>query len=307
MVESNTSAKELSGLQAMKNIERKIEKKKLQDAYLCFLDEREFFEAPPEFPLSYDLCDLVREKKWKCVPFIEIKISEELRETISQLNAWHYNLINLEIWLNVLRRYNEEDKWLILYNLVENIVFFCLFQPSSTRDRLGLIATNAIHYANLSIDPQYKDIMDQDKRKNPNVSLLRSDCEKQLSRLGNKFVSYTTFEQKLQAMDSEIYRIKTYNFRNLASHRIAPRFEIGHTDFIKRSRVPSSELVQQCDGSYSIIEDPTRKVVSYGIGWTSPLTLNETHRINKEECILAISAFNAYQDLLKELLNNLES
>ena len=291
----------------MENFERKIERKKLQDAYLYFLNEREFFQSPSEFPLSYDLCNLIKEKKWKCVPFIEIKISEELRETINLLNSWRHNLINLEIWLNVLKRYNEKDTWLILYNLVENIVFFCLFQPSSTRDRLGLIATNAIHYANLSIDPQYKDILDQDKKKNPNFPLQRLECEKQLRRLGNKLVSYTTFEQKFQAMDSEKYRIKTYNFRNLSSHRIAPRFEIGHTDFIKRSIVPNSELVQQCDGLYSTIEDPTHKVVRYDMSWTSPLNLRETQKINKEECMLAISAFNAYQDLLKELLNNFES
>jgi len=100
----------------MESIEAKIEKKKLQDAYLYFLDERESFKSPSEFPLSYNFCELIKEKKWKSVPFIEIKISEELRETINLLNFWHYNLINWEIWLNVLEKYNEHDAWLILYN-----------------------------------------------------------------------------------------------------------------------------------------------------------------------------------------------
>lgn len=283
-----------------------MERKIFETAYLHFLEEREIRKPMDGYPLSYNLCDSIEDGEWKNgIPFINLMVSGELRETINLLNSWCRHLTSWAVWIKVLEKYNEQDSWLIRDHFVESIVFLCMFQSSSTRDRLGAIATNAIHQANLCVDSEYRDRLDQDK--NSNIPLPRKKREKQLKHLGQRWKNYGAFEEQLEKMDSKKYRDITRDFRNLASHEIAPRFECGHTKFVTRSIVPKSEMIKLPDGLFQVVNHPKTKAVSYGFGGTPPLSLCEMHEANEKEYILAVSVFNAYQDILTELLNALAS
>ncbi|MBK7324868.1 MAG: hypothetical protein IPI89_01630 [Propionivibrio sp.] len=104
-------------------------------------------------------------------------------------------------------------------------------------------------------------------------------------------------------MDSESYRQQTFDYRNRASHFIAPRLELGEVQFVTRSIVPATRMVQQPDGSYRQKEIDGKKVVAYDLGGIRPLTLNEIIETNSCEYHFAIAALDAYSDLLREIVS----
>ena len=111
----------------------------------------------------------------------------------------------------------------------------------------------------------------------------------------------------LKHIDSAEYREVTRDYRNLASHGTPPHFEWGETNVMTRSVVPWSEMVNQGDGTYQLVEHPTRKVVSYGFGGMQPLGLSDMLEINKTQVTLAFAAFHAYQALVEEMIVALDS
>ncbi len=246
---------------------------------------------------SYQLCDEVREVYWR-IPFSYLMVDGELRESINDLNSWQRALDTLALWSAILADYNEEESWALRHEFVEPVVYFCMHQPSSTRDRLGQVATNGIHQVNLNLVDGYEDALDQDKGK----FLSRSRIESQLNRLAGHWTSGHHLLASLRSLDSKEYRQQTYNFRNRASHFIAPRLELGEVEFVTRSVETSEKMVLQADGSYRMEEVPGKTSIAYSFGGISPLTLKEIIEANSREYELAAIALDAYSDLLREVL-----
>lgn len=243
---------------------------------------------------SYQLCDAVREVNWS-IPFM---VDGELRESINDLNSWQRSLDTLELWSGILADYNEEESWALRHEFVEPVVYFCMHQPSSTRDRLAQVTTNGIHQANLNLLDGYKDTLDQDKGK----FLSRSRIESQLRRIAGHWAGGHRLLASLQSLDSKEYRQQTCNYRNRASHFIAPRLELGEVEFVTRSIEPHEEMVLQSDGSYRMGQVPGKKYVAYDFGGIDPLTLKEIIEANSREYELAAIALDMYSDLLREVL-----
>jgi hypothetical protein len=275
-----------------------MERKLFEEAFQKFLDRREAAGAPAGYPLSYELINVAKNGGWD--HFIGMMVSDELREVINSLNEWHRYLIDWQAWLEVLKDYEGNDAWSVRLQFVEPLVFACMFHPSSTRDRFGAIATNAVHQGNLRVDSSYKDRLDQDDKRGGH--LKRRETEKQLDRIGGRWKKYPVFGQRLRTTDSQEYRKLTRNFRNLASHGIPPRFEIGETGFVRRSVGPWSETVKQPDGSYKMVQVPGRRAVTYGFGGTPPLGLADMRIANGAEFQSARATLLAYEDLVREIL-----
>lgn len=269
-----------------------------EGAYGKFWDLIEAQEMPRYQCNSYDLCNFVGNAEWS-VPFVGFMVDGELRESINELNAWLGHLENLKVWEEVLTGYNEEDAWSLRLHFVEPLVRYCMLQPSSTRDRLGKVATNGVHQANLCVDADYKDFLDQDELK-PGQFLSRKKLETQLVRLVKRWAVGDQLMAALQSLDSEAHRQKTFDYRNEASHFIAPRVEFGEVQFVTRRREPFPELVKQPDGTARLIEHPERKCVAYGFGGIRPLTLAEIIETNLQEYDFAVAALGAYSNLLRE-------
>jgi hypothetical protein len=236
--------------------------------------------------------------EWK-IPFVEMMVNGELRESINWLNSWLRNLERLKIWAAILVDYSDDEAWGLRHHFVEPLVYFCMLQPSSTRDRLGQVATNGVHQANLCVDADYKDFLDQDELK-PGQFLSRKKLENQLARLVKRWAVGDQLMAALQSLDSEAHRQKTFDYRNEASHFIAPRVEFGEVQFVTRRREPFPELVKQADGTARLIEHPERKCVAYGFGGIRPLTLAEIIETNSQEYDFAVAALAAYSNLLRE-------
>ncbi len=230
-------------------------------------------------------------------------IGGELAESINELNAWVYQLNNLKTWCDLLDTYEEKDAGALRFHFVEPLVRYCMFQPSSTRDRLARVATNGVHQANLAVDTDYKDILDQDKpqkRRFPSREMI----EAQLERLVKPWVLGNSLMIALRRLDSEKHRQATLDYRNKASHFIAPRLEFGEVHLVKRrlqSRSESDELQKFMSDIFPVKDSQEARVV-YEIGGVRSLSLVEIVEINSQEYEFAVAALEAYSDLLREAL-----
>ena len=232
-------------------------------------------------------------------------IEDHLQETTNLMNEWWPRLRDWSAWLAVHDAIaDEQDAGWLRRDLIEPLVFWCMLRPSAMRDLFGFIATHAVHQANLVVDRNYRDRLDEDAKNRP---LKRDQREQQLRRIGARWPGCKRFAACLTKADSKAYRDLTFDYRNLASHGMAPRFEFGHTNSVRRAVVPKSEIVLNADGTYSVDESSTKTALSYAFGGTPPLKLREMHAANQSEFDHARAAFEAYRDLLRELLDAIRS
>lgn len=228
----------------------------------------------------------------------------ELREVINSVNAWGGALHSWNAWNRVVASYADlDDRWTILNDTVEPLAFFCMLQPSSLVDRIAVVAEALLHQANLAVSPGYKDMLDQDK----GGLFRRKDRRAQLNRLGRPWTAYPAFGAALADMDGPAYRQLTRNFRDLSAHSFAPRLMIGEISRAIRKVVPLTELVEQVDGTFVEVVDPTRKTVQYGMGSMQPLELEATHAVNLAEYVKSQKTMAVLAVLVDELCDRIDA
>lgn len=231
---------------------------------------------------------------------------DEFQETINTANAWGMRLHEWAAWNLVLDSYkSDDDKWKVLSHFVEPVAFFCMLQPHSLVDRLVVASETLIHQANLCVFPHEPDRLDQDS--NPGQRLRPSDRRSQLNRLGRHWSTFNTFRDALGAMNGQGYRQVTRDFRNLSAHSFAPRLMVGQMVRAIRSVVPWQEMAEQPDGTYALMEHPTRKAVQYELQAMGPLPLNSTRLTNLDEYRKALIALKALSSLVTELCDRIDA
>jgi hypothetical protein len=273
-------------------------------AYARFHEHVEL--ARSDFPglVGYEIGDVVAAASgnaaWK------FGIPEKIREITNITNAWGMRLHEWGIWQRVLDGYsNADERWEIQYHFVEPIAHFCLFQPSGFADRLVEVAEDALHQANLRVIPGYRDVLDQDSR-DPPGRLNRRQQLKQLELLGCRWTAFPAFLQHYREVNSD-YRQRTRNFRNLAAHSFAPRFELGIIGTATRSIANARELVPQGDGSFVSSEVPGRKCVQYDFGLLQPFSLSQARSDNLAEYKHTLTTMSAFAQLIEELCHSMNN
>lgn len=272
----------------------------LEKALLLFAKKRRVIIFPESYPLSYKLSNQISDIRFS-LPFVQLGISDDLRELINLINSWCNQLTNWLIWLEVLENFNEDEQWSLQYNFIEPIIFLCMFQPSAMKDRFISIATTALHQASLTVKSDYEDKLDNDKH-----FLNRSGAEKQLNKIGSSWVSFFDFQKLFQLLNSKEYIHKTKNYRNSASHGISPRFELGETNLITRSLVPMTYLEENENGTFNLKEDKSKKTIAYGFGGIEPLDMRTIYNLNMLEYNKTVSTLTAYENLLEEIIKMIE-
>jgi len=280
-----------------------MSRKLLEDAYRKFWDRIESGDGSYLNCLDYGVCREVDAATW-AIPMVELMVEGELRETINQLNSWRRYLNDLDIWNLVLAEYGEDDSLQIALHFVLQLVHFCMHQPAAIRDLLIRVATNGIHQANLICRDGYLDLLDQDALvpKGKEGFLSRRAAENQLRRVSRGWESGATLLDALAKLDNQQYRNATLNYRNRASHFIAPRLLAGQVELYLRFLTPAHRRVDNEDGSFSYVEVPNKKVVAYGLGGIDPFSLDDIIRLNKPQYLCAVEALSAYQILLREAI-----
>ncbi|MDU9050468.1 MAG: hypothetical protein Q3M30_16605 [Candidatus Electrothrix sp. Rat3] len=272
------------------------------DAYLKQLNRGGL--EPKESYFPYDFEEEINIRQWS-FPFgiISEIVKGELRELTNDLNRWHESLKIWCAWNKVIQPYNiDEMKALYLRReFLESLVFYCLFQPASSRDRFTFVVTNAMHQVRLKTEDRYQDYLKGDPRTPDEVTkpkyLSRRKKENRLSNLISIWPEREEFMALLRAIDDEAYKNETSNYRNLHSHIIGPRLGLGHVQTVVRSVREHTTMKKQPNGTY--IKTLTGKVVpSYGFGGTPPLDLEKAHAANLEQYRRARKCYESYRKLL---------
>lgn len=125
----------------------------LRSAFDAYLQQRETSDFDPaDGYLPYGLED-IDGVAWGTMA--ELLIEDELREITNGLNSWHNDLIRWHAWNAVCKTYSEEDAWEVIREFVEPLAHACMLLPSSTRDQLVFVATNAMHQVRIGIGNGY--------------------------------------------------------------------------------------------------------------------------------------------------------
>lgn len=154
------------------------------DAYLEQLS-REGLE-PSEGYLPYDFEEAIDTRHW-LFGKTNVLVKDELRYLTNELNRWHEALRRWHAWNKVIHPYNKNEAWRLRREFLESLVFYCLFQPASSRDRFTFVVTNAMHQVRLMTEEHYQDCLQGDPQAPDEIKkskyLNRPQQEKRLSKL----------------------------------------------------------------------------------------------------------------------------
>jgi len=269
-------------------------------AYKEYIKELSQSEEPSFKYLSYDFSFLEKES-WRGLGYQLVE--NELRETTNIINNWLNNLMRWNAWNNVIDEYDDLEKaWSIRNEFLEALVHHCLLQPSAIRDTIVFISTNSFHQVRITCEENYKDYLEGDP-KGPNekpIYFSRKKKEGRLMKLISHWGGASRFLTSLRLINCKEYQAQTYDYRNRASHAIAPRLELGVTQFVIRSVIQAEEMKKQEDGKYMPIPIEGKMAVRYSFGGIQPLELRVAYKENLKQYVLTRKCYMEYKGLLEE-------
>lgn len=161
-----------------------------------------------------------------------------------------------------------------------------------------------MHQVRLKVDATYKDQLplDQDPWEKPGYPTRRKK-EGQLRTIVQKWPESRALLEDLYRLDDMATRQATSDFRNRASHSIAPRFSRGITRTVTRTVVQATRIEVNGDGSFRDVPISGKTAVSYGIGGIEPLDLDHVYAVNLNQFDIAIRCFDSYIALLISALS----
>lgn len=273
------------------------------DKYLARCDAGKL--EPASDYLLYDFEELIDKRQWRVLG--DALVKDELRELTNILNNWHGMLLRWHAWNEVLAEYEENEAWDLRREFLEPLAHHCLLSPSAARDTLLFVATNSLHQLRLGLESGYKDFLVGDPASPGKKArhLTRPQKEERLAGIVAPWSEGASFVAQLQTVDDDAYRELTFDYRNRASHAIAPRFELGHAQTITRLVEQAKRMEKQADGTYQDVLVPGKMMVGYGYGGTPPLNMEQAQKENLGQFGRALSAYESYRILLFKEMNKL--
>lgn len=265
----------------------------------------------------YKLCDTEGIAPRFRVELVDMQVIHDLQALINCFNAWVKEMRKWKAWIPILDDYNDTQRWDLRFEFVDPIAHRCMLEPCAMRDRISNALYFLLHHANLSTASGYPDELatdqfEQDALRKGRVKpqyLPRSKLDKQLDKLsvkGHWNTAHAVIE-KLELLDNETLREATLNYRNAASHSIAPRFEMGVIPYVKRQYKLAGSRIPQADGATPKREGQTGFVLSYGFGEHDPLQHAPTFRLIRAQLKLARDTLCAYEALLLEVFERINA
>jgi|TARA_R100000656_G_scaffold109232_1_gene81256 hypothetical protein len=197
---------------------------------------------------------------------------EFLRELANELNRLDTHIEQLGAWMEVHKRYDQEDQMSLIMEFIEPLATVTFGQPSALRSRYIFSLSHTSHQANLHSQEGWSE------------SKLPSDGGinyKVMKRCSENWAAFTRFAERFDNIDDSPWKTQTREYRNKYHHRFPPRFELGQTEYITRS----------------IHEDGN---ASYGFGGAEPLSIDSLLPHLREQHQQARSCFDLYSELIKE-------
>jgi hypothetical protein len=240
-------------------------------------------------------------------------LSSDFGEVINIYNAWAKQLNALWAWKELLQELGDDDnRWGVQHQFVSPLAYFCMHQPASLRDLILRFGTMAFHLGNLNgARINYKDQLPQDRKiferlqkDIANASeyfLSRTEGEKQLRSVSQGWEEADSFLSNLKRLNAQDYKSKTKDWRNRATHFIAPRLDRGHVQPVRR-RVAFREVkVFNPDGSFTLGADKKTMQICYDWGGDEPLNLSAVVSENQIQCEIARSLLSNCESVLRRI------
>lgn len=274
-------------------------RRKVLDDYLRLAEESEDLQPAP-LPFPYRQLPALHDLAWR-IFLAPGLIEDDLQELTNGLNQWKGSLRQWHAWTKALASLDEDTRWGTEIEFVAPLAFMNMFMPSSTRDRFGYIATRAMHQVLLSLDSTRDDLLVGDAQKPGKRArfVSRKDQEDQLAEMVEKWPEGKAFMIALQNLDGKSYADTTGNFRNKASHALAPRFTLGFVETVTRHRRQAIKIQVGVDGHPSEQPVPDKMSAVYTIGGTPPLDMDVARLSNLAQFELAKICFETYVALLR--------
>lgn len=204
---------------------------------------------------------------------------EFLRELANELNRLDANIEQLRTWSELHDQHDAQERMCMMMELIEPLATVAFSQPAALRSRFIFAMSHTSHQANLFAVPGWSEEM-LEKDEKINYKSMELCC--------SHWPHFGRFLPSFGYLNDKNWQLMIRDFRNKYHHRIPPRFEHGHTQFIKRN--------QMDDGS-----------TSYTFGSCHPISIKDCLPELRQQHNHGRQCFDAYSDLLLEQWSRLNT
>jgi len=241
--------------------------KKLGAIYEEFLEVR-YWEKTPGKLAEYQWYKLPNSLPIELMAYAQM-LSEHTQELSNSTNELYRYIVNLSSWEKVTKSLDKDFKYELLLEHVDPFATLSINLIYAIRSKFIFSITQLCHQANMvKFKRKWKDDLPNDEE----IYFKHADI------VGASWKEYKKLKWSIEKVGNKKFNEATKYFRNKYNHRYCPGIELGHTEFVKRR-----------------VEDGK---VSYGMGYTKPLTLALLIPVLTEQYQLILSVYEYYKKLI---------
>jgi hypothetical protein len=247
---------------------------RLLEAYRRFLDFRAAIsmQVMQDRIAPYDWYKLPDKLSGFWMPY-GMMLDEHCRQIANSINELLRYIDSLEAWGDVIKDKNEDNEWEIIVEFIIPLATLTINMPYIVRSRFIYSVVHLCHQCNLTKDTKWVDKLPEEDK------IWFNAADEYCSR----WQRYTKLKVALEKIANTQFDEDTKDFRNKYNHRYSLGIEFGMAEFIKRIVV---------DG-----------MVSYALGDTAPLKIDQLLPVLKKQHANCLKAFEEYQNLVNEQIS----
>ena len=138
-------------------------------------------------PIPYDWFNLPRQIGMEWWPYCEY-LKDVSRQLANDINQFRRDIIKLESWKNVIKSYNDEEKFYLIIEFIEPLAIVALSLPYAIRSRFIFSLSHICHQANRVKDPNWRDDLSDDRSIKFNTMEIKCSCWNAYSNFRYQFV-----------------------------------------------------------------------------------------------------------------------
>lgn len=240
---------------------------KLSAIYAEFIEVRYWEKGPGELA-KYKWYKLPNSLPIELMAYSQI-LSEHSQELSNSTNELYRYIVNLSSWEKVTQTLDEDFKYELLLEHIDPFSTLSLNLIYAIRSKFIFSTAQLCHQANMvKFKRKWKDDLPNDEE----IYFEHADT------VGSSWKEYKKLKLRIEKVGNKKFNEATKYFRNKYNHRYSPGIELGHTEFVKR-RVEEGR-------------------VSYGMGYTEPLSLALLIPVLTEQYQLILSVYEQYKKLV---------
>jgi hypothetical protein len=200
-------------------------------------------------------------------------LDEHCRGIANAINELLRYICSLEAWRDVIKDMDEHNKFEIIVEFINPLATLTINMPYVVRSRFIYSIVHLCHQCNLTKDSKWVDNLPSEDK----IWMKVAD------NYCSKWEGYRKLKKALEKIANRQFDKDTKDFRNKYNHRYSLGIEFGMSEFIKRRVV---------DGN-----------VSYALGDTAPLKIDQLLPVLNKQHANCLKAFEKYQNLVNEQIS----